>query len=151
MATFSQDPANSQGPVPDERAAEALWRLHKSGIRITEPRRRIAELLLAAPQHRSAEQITEALRRGGIRISKATVYNTLHLFAAHGLLRELAVDPRRSWFDSNTREHHHFHDVASGMLADVQPGAVQFSRLPDAPAGFEVEGIDVVIRLRPKA
>jgi Fur family iron response transcriptional regulator len=151
MAMHPEVPTSSQGPVSDERAADALWRLHKSGIRITEPRRRIAELLLGAPQHRSAEQITEALRRVGIRISKATVYNTLHLFAAQGLLRELAVDPRRSWFDSNTREHHHFHDVANGKLADVPQGAVQFSRLPEPPPGMEVEGVDVVIRLRPKA
>lgn len=132
-------------------ATDAVACLQAHGIRITEPRRRIAEILLGEPQHRSAEQVTEALRRGGVRISKATVYNTLNLFASHGLLRELAVDPRRSWFDSNTSEHHHFHDVVSGKLADVAPGEVQFARLPEPPPGMEVEGVDVVIRLRPKA
>jgi Fur family iron response transcriptional regulator len=155
MASLLADPGYAPtrtDPAPmAARSAEASTRLEACGIRLTEPRRRIAEILLGAPQHRSAEQITEALRRGGIRVSKATVYNTLNLFAAHGLLRELAVDPRRSWFDSNTAEHHHFHDVASGALADVAPGEVQFARLPEPPAGMEVEGVDVVIRLRPKA
>jgi Fur family transcriptional regulator, iron response regulator len=151
MAMYSDSPSGSRSTAEEERAAEVVWRLHKSGIRITEPRRRIAEMLLGFPQHRSAEQITDALRQGGIRVSRATVYNTLHLFAAQGLVRELAVDARRSWFDSNTRAHHHFHDVASGKLADVAPGQVQFSRLPETPEGMEVEGIDVVIRLRPKA
>ena len=151
MATIPGNPPGTRSAADEERAAEALWRLQKSGIRITGPRRRIAEMLLGHPQHRSAEQVTEALRAAGIRVSRATVYNTLHLFAAHGLLRELAVDARRSWFDSNTGAHHHFHDVASGRLADLAPGEVQFARLPAAPEGMEVEGIDVMIRLRPKA
>jgi Fur family iron response transcriptional regulator len=131
-------------------AFDAVAFLHAHGIRITEPRRRIAELLLGRPQHRSAEQVTEALRRDGVRISKATVYNTLNLFASHGLLRELAVDPRRSWFDSNTGSHYHFHDVTSGALSDVAVAEVQFARLPDPPPGMEVESVEVLIRVRPK-
>ena len=131
-------------------AFDAIACLQAHGIRVTEPRRRIAELLLGRPQHRSAEQVTESLRRGGNRISKATVYNTLNLFASRGLLRELAVDPRRSWYDSNTNGHYHFHDVASGELSDVAVPDVQFARLPPPPPGMEVESIEVVIRLRPK-
>lgn len=131
-------------------AFDAVAFLQAHGIRITAPRRRIAELLLGRPQHRSAEQVTEALRRDGIRISKATVYNTLNLFAAHGLLRELAVDARRSWFDSNTSRHFHFHDVASGTLSDVAVAEVQFARLPEPPPGMEVESVEVVIRVRRK-
>ncbi len=131
-------------------AFDAVSFLQAHGIRITEPRRRIAELLLGRPQHRSAEQVTDALRREGFRISKATVYNTLNLFASHGLLRELAVDPRRSWFDSNTSRHFHFHDVRRGVLSDVAVAEVQFARLPEPPPGMEVESVEVVIRVRPK-
>ncbi|MBS0389164.1 MAG: transcriptional repressor, partial [Proteobacteria bacterium] len=72
--------------------ADIPARLQARGIRATAQRLQIAELLLAAPQHLSAEQIAETLRSRGVEVSKATVYNTLNLFAAHGLIRQLAVD-----------------------------------------------------------
>jgi len=133
--------------------AEASWnlaaeRLGACGIRLTDPRLRIASILLSAPQHLSAEQITDALHRGGSPVSKATVYNTLNLFAARGLIRQLNVDGNCAWFDSNVSPHYHFHDEYSGALTDVAPCDVQFSHLPQPPSGMEVAGIDVVIRLR---
>ena len=124
-------------------------RLQECGIRATPPRLQIAELLLAAPQHLSAEQLTEALRQRGLAVAKATVYNTLNLFAAHGLVRQLVVDGVRSCFDSNVQAHYHFQDEATGALTDVALPEVQFSRLPAPPAGMEVAGLDLVIRLRP--
>ena len=121
------------------------------GIRPTAQRMRIATLLLSEPQHLSAEQILANLRSSGARVSKATVYNTLNLFASHGLIRQLSVDGARAWFDSNVDAHYHFHDVASGALIDVPVPDVEFSRLPPPPPGTEVDGIDLVIRLRRKA
>ena len=121
------------------------------GIRPTAQRMRIATLLLSEPQHLSAEQILANLRASGARVSKATVYNTLNLFASHGLIRQLSVDGARAWFDSNVDAHYHFHDVASGALIDVPVPDVEFSRLPPPPPGTEVAGIDLVIRLRKKA
>ncbi len=125
-------------------------RLSDCGIRPTAQRVRIATLLLSAPQHLSAEQILASLRAAGARVSKATVYNTLNLFAAHGLIRQLSVDGARAWFDSNVEPHYHFHDLQSGALIDVPVPAVAFSRLPAPPPGTEVAGIDLVIRLRKK-
>jgi len=125
-------------------------RLQACGIRVTAQRMQIAELLLGAPQHLSAEQITEALQGRGVEVSKATVYNTLNLFAARGLIRQLAVDDTRSWFDSNVQPHYHFHDEATGALTDVALPEVEFSRLPRIPEGMEVASLDLVIRLRPK-
>ena len=125
-------------------------RLSECGIRPTAQRVRIAGLLLSAPQHLSAEQILASLRSAGARVSKATVYNTLNLFAAHGLIRQLSVDGSRAWFDSNVEAHYHFHDLTSGALIDVPVPAVEFSRLPPAPPGTEVAGIDLVIRVRKK-
>ena len=121
------------------------------GIRPTAQRMRIAALLLAEPQHLSAEQILANLRSNGARVSKATVYNTLNLFASHGLIRQLSVDGARAWFDSNVDAHYHFHDLSNGALIDVPVPDVEFSRLPPPPPGTEVEGIDLVIRLRRKA
>ena len=123
-------------------------RMADCGIRPTAQRMRIASLLLAEPQHLSAEQILASLRQAGARVSKATVYNTLNLFASHGLIRQLSVDGARAWFDSNVDAHYHFHDVATGALIDVPVPEVEFSRLPPPPPGTEVEGIDLVIRLR---
>jgi len=130
-------------------AADVAARLQAHGIRATAPRLRIAELLLAAPQHLSAEQIAESLRAQGLAVSKATVYNTLNLFAGRGLIRQLIVDGTRSCFDSNVEAHYHFHDEATGALMDVALPEVQFSRLPSPPQGMEVAGLDLVIRLRP--
>jgi Fur family iron response transcriptional regulator len=137
----------------DTANAEAIWnraaaRLAACGIRVTDQRLQIASILLGEPQHLSAEQITQALRRDGARVSKATVYNTLNLFAAHGLIRQLTVDGSCAWFDSNVEPHYHFQDEKTGALSDVALREVQFSRLPPPPPGMEVAGIDLVIRLR---
>jgi Fur family iron response transcriptional regulator len=126
-------------------------RLSECGIRPTAQRVRIASLLLSRNQHLSAEQILASLREAGARVSKATVYNTLNLFADHGLIRQLSVDGTRAWFDSNVEAHYHFHDMTSGALIDVPVSAVEFSNMPPPPPGMEVAGIDLVIRLRRKS
>jgi Fur family iron response transcriptional regulator len=123
-------------------------RLIQAGVRPTAQRLRIASLLLARAQHLSAEQVLAGLRNQGMRVSKATIYNTLNLFAASGLIRQLSVGGDRSWFDSNTDAHYHFHDVESGALTDLGVKDVEFLRLPEPPPGMQVDGIDLVIRLR---
>jgi Fur family transcriptional regulator, iron response regulator len=125
-------------------------RLDACGIRPTAQRVRIAALLLSASQHLSAEQILAQLRSRGARVSKATVYNTLNLFAARGLIRQLSVDGSRAWFDSNVEPHYHFHDLSTGALTDIPVPAVTFAQFPPPPPGTEVAGIDLVIRLRRK-
>ena len=147
MALMDSNGALASDPI----SAGCEQRLTDCGIRPTAQRVRIASLLLAAPQHLSAEQILANLRESGARVSKATVYNTLNLFASHGLIRLLSVDGTRAWFDSNVDAHYHFHDTSSGALIDVPVLEVEFSRLPPAPPGTEVAGIDLVIRLRKKA
>ncbi len=143
---------DSNGALASDPAlARCEQRLTDCGIRPTAQRVRIASLLLRGPQHLSAEQILASLRSAGARVSKATVYNTLNLFASHGLIRLLSVDGTRAWFDSNVDAHYHFHDASSGALIDVPIPEVEFSRLPAAPPGTEVAGIDLVIRLRKKA
>ncbi len=134
----------------DAVAIRCEARLSECGIRPTGQRVRIASLLLCAPQHLSAEQILATLRSSGARVSKATVYNTLNLFAARGIIRQLSVDGSRAWFDSNVDAHYHFHDTSSGALIDVPVPEVEFSRLPSPPPGTEVAGIDLIIRLRRK-
>jgi Fur family iron response transcriptional regulator len=147
----SHPTGQNPGDHPAGRLAEDCYqRLSALGIRPTAQRVQIAELLLSAPQHLSAEQILASLRRAGARVSKATVYNTLNLFASNGLIRQLSVDGSRAWFDSNVVPHYHFHDEGTGALTDVAVPDVEFSRLPPPPPGMEVAGIDLVIRLRKK-
>lgn len=118
------------------------------GIYPTPQRVQIASLLLERPQHLSADDIIDRLRRERKAVSKATVYNTLNLFAEKGLVKEVMVDPARKFYDSTTHPHHHFYNVDSGELSDIPDEFVQFSGLPDMPAGTERESIEVLIRVR---
>ena len=122
--------------------------LRSHGITPTAQRVRVGQILFARRQHLTAEQVLTQLREDGARVSKATVYNTLNLFASKGLLRELNVDATRSSFDSNTAPHFHFHVEDTGELIDVAPGDIQFARMPELPPGTEAAGIEVVIRVR---
>jgi Fur family iron response transcriptional regulator len=128
--------------------AHLAERLKSKGVLPTAQRLRIASLLLASPQHLTAEQILSRLREGGMRVSKATVYNTLNLFAAKGVIRQLAVNGDRAWFDSNTEPHFHFQDVETGTLTDLAPQEVSFDKLPPPPPGMEYAGVELFIRLR---
>ena len=123
-------------------------RLTAHGIGATAQRLEIAALVLSEPQHVTAEIVLSRLGALGRRVSKATVYNTLNLFAARGLLRTLAIDPDVTWFDSNTDAHFHVQHVDSGQLVDLDPSTVQVVGLPALPPGTEVAGIEVVIRVR---
>jgi Fur family iron response transcriptional regulator len=126
-------------------------RLRSRGIQPTAQRVKVATLLLHVRQHLTAEQLLAALNARGARVSKATLYNTLNLFAARGLVRQLSVDGTRMWFDSNVEPHYHFQHVDSGNLSDISVQDIAFSRLPQPPEGMEVEGIELLIRLRRKS
>jgi Fur family iron response transcriptional regulator len=140
---------HAQSPLgADRKRIQSLLATH--GIQATAQRIRIAELLFSREQHLTADQVIQALGRDGTHVSKATVYNTLNLFATKGLLKPLQVDPDCGLFDSNIEPHHHFHVEDTGELIDVPPGAVQFSKLPAMPPGTESVAIEVVFRVRRK-
>ncbi|HZF14389.1 MAG TPA: Fur family transcriptional regulator [Steroidobacteraceae bacterium] len=131
-------------------AASVIARLRSFDIIPTAQRVEIGQLLFACPQHLSAEQVLERLAGAGLRVSKATVYNTLNLFAARGLVRQINVDPERTCFDSNTGAHSHFHNIDTGELIDVDLPDLELSRLPALPPGTEIAGVEVVIRVKRK-
>lgn len=127
----------------------AFGRLKASGLRPTRQRLALARLLLEkGPRHVTAEDLFHEARTGGIAISLATIYNTLHQFTSAGLLREVVVDMGQSYFDTNTSHHHHFFDEASGDLIDIPADEVEINRLPEAPDGAEIERVEVIVRLR---
>ena len=117
----------------------------------TPQRVEIARILLERPQHLSAEQILERLKAAESGVSKATVYNTLNLFSARGLIKEVMVDPVRKFYDSTTHPHHHFYNVDSGELSDIPDEQVNFAGLPDLPEGTERESVEVLIKVRDQA
>lgn len=123
-------------------------RLSRHGVVPTPQRIEIAEILLDRPQHLSADQILDALRLKGSRVSKATVYNTLHLFGEKGLVREVNADPTRTFFDSTTHPHHHFYNIDTGELSDIPDDQIRMLDLPSLPPGTEQESVEVLIRVR---
>ena len=135
-------------PFPSDREQiAALLRQH--GVSPTSQRVEIASILFAKPQHLSAEQVLTLVNSGEqARVSKATVYNTLGLFAHKGLIREVIVDPTKVFYDPTTVPHHHFYNVDTGTLTDIPADAVALGALPAPPAGTVAEGVDVIIRLR---
>jgi len=139
---------------PDKQTSlareQALEMLERHGIAPTEQRVEIARLLFARHQHLSAEQILARLSRDSARVSKATVYNTLNLFAETGLVREVVIDSTKRFYDSNPDPHHHLFHTDTGRLEDVAPARVQIGDLPGLPASMEVLGVDVVIRVGPR-
>lgn len=152
MARNRQDTATGLGANDASRdRALASELLEASGITPTAQRVEIARILLARPQHLSAEQLLALVNEGELAVSKATVYNTLGLFARKGLVREVIVDPSKVFYDSNMTPHHHFYDVESGELEDIDAGRIEIGALPEISDGFRIEGVDVVVRVRREA
>jgi Fur family iron response transcriptional regulator len=118
------------------------------GVLPTAQRVEVALVILARPQHLSADQIIAALRHNGSRVSKATVYNTLNLFCERGLLKTVEVDPTRHFYDSSVDAHHHFYNLDTGELTDIPLGAVTLNLNTELPPGTEPAGVEVVVRVR---
>jgi Fur family iron response transcriptional regulator len=111
----------------------------------------LAELLFAqGDRHLSAEELHEDAQVAGVPVSLATVYNALHQFTQAGLLRILAVEGARTYFDTNTSDHHHFFVEGENRVFDIEHGPVTVGNLPEPPDGMEIANVDVVVRLRAK-
>ena len=128
--------------------SQVLEQLRGAALRPTRQRLALAKLLFEnGPRHVTAEMLHGEAQDASIRVSLATVYNTLHQFTEAGLLREIIVDPTRSYFDTTTSEHGHFFNETTGMLNDIPSGELQLAQLPKAPDGMKIMGVDVVVRL----
>jgi Fur family iron response transcriptional regulator len=139
--------AQGDGGAPDSGAAAA--RLKAAGLRPTRQRIELARLLFReGDRHVTAESLAEEGSKAGIRVSLATVYNTLHQFQAAGLLRQVVVDASRSYFDTNVGDHQHFFLENEGLLIDIPGEHIQVAGVPQPPAGMRVERVDVVVRVK---
>ena len=124
--------------------------LREHGINPTHQRIEIAYALFSRQEHLSADQIMAVVNDRHSEVSKATVYNTLNLFKQHKLVREVIVDPSKVFYDPNTGPHHHFYNLQSGELIDIDASKVQIQGLPALPTGMVTEGVDVIVRIRPQ-
>jgi Fur family iron response transcriptional regulator len=122
--------------------------LRSHGIHPTSQRVIITRLLFMQGTHLSAEDVYRLVNVDDRRVSKATVYNTLGLLADKGVVREVIADPTRIFYDPNTMLHHHFFDVTTGELTDISAEQIHVSGLPPLPNGAQLEGVDVIVRLR---
>lgn len=120
-------------------------------LRPTRQRLALGGLLFSGKdRHVTAEQLHAEVVALGEHVSLATVYNTLHQFRRAGLLRELAIDRSKAYFDTNTSNHNHFLLEEPGELMDIPGDSIQVSGLPTPPEGMEISHIDVIVRLAKK-
>jgi Fur family transcriptional regulator, iron response regulator len=126
--------------------------LRDVGLRPTRQRMALGWMLFGkGDRHVTAEMLYEEAVKAKVPVSLATIYNTLHQFTDAGLLRQVAVDGSKSYFDTNISPHHHFFIETENDLVDIPQSEVVVGRTPTPPEGYDVVRIDVVVRLRPKA
>ena len=138
----------SQTPENSKALDLAVEILESGAVKPTRQRLAIARVLFARHQHLSADQVMTLANQNGAELSKATVYNTLKLFVEKRLIREVIVDPNKVFYDSNTGPHHHFYDIQTGEIIDIDAAEITVAGLPPLPEGKVAEGVDVVIRMR---
>jgi Fur family iron response transcriptional regulator len=126
-------------------------RLRHCGLRPTRQRIALADLLFAkGDRHLTVEELHEEAIEAGVPVSLATVYNTLHQFTEAGMIRVLAVESAKTYFDTNISDHHHFFVEGRNEVLDIPVSNLEIGNLPDAPEGMEIAHVDVIIRLREK-
>lgn len=125
--------------------------LKDAGLRPTRQRMELGELLFSkGDRHVTAEQLHEEALGEQMSVSLATVYNTLHQFTEAGLLRQVAINGSKTYFDTNTSNHSHFYHEQDGTLEDIASNEVAVANLPEAPEGMEIARVDIVVHLRKK-
>lgn len=137
---------NTHTKQPKQLSIDTL--LIESGITPTQQRLEIARFLFGKQQHVSADQILNSINQGQHPVSKATVYNTLGLFASKGLLREVIIDPNKVFYDTNTEKHHHFYNTDTCDLTDINSDDITISQLPNLPKGTDIQSVDVIIKVK---
>lgn len=144
--SFGDDRQDQAGSA--DTATEVSERLRQAGLRPTRQRLALGQLLFGSgDRHVTAETLHAEAIAAGEQVSLATVYNTLHQFKRAGLLRELAIDGARAYFDTNTSNHNHFFVEDAGELMDIAGNDIHVDGLPEPPEGMKISHIDVVVRL----
>tara|TARA_B000000460_G_scaffold206197_1_gene153300 strand:+ start:169 stop:603 length:435 start_codon:yes stop_codon:yes gene_type:complete len=123
-------------------------RLKSAGLRPTRQRLAISKILFGRKDtfHFTIENLKKIVeRKTKIKISLATLYNTVHAFKESGYLKEISLKSNKSFFDTNIKSHHHFYDQDTGNLIDINNKDLQVKKIPLAPSGKKIKTIDIVI------
>lgn len=123
-------------------------RLQAAGLRATPKRLAIGGLLFdGRDRHVTADDVAVMARKSGIRVSLATVYNTLNQFVAAGLMKRITLDTDRTYFDTNVSDHHHLFFEDNGILHDIPGDSIRVEGLPEIPAGSKISSVEVIVRM----
>lgn len=149
MAGFQTQDEVDVCEVIGETGVVHLLRDHN--LRPTRQRVALAELLFSkGHRHISAEALHEEAENRSIKVSLATIYNTLHQFTNAGLLRAVPVDGSKTYFDTNVDNHHHFFVEDDQKVIDIPSEKFALGMLPEPPEGMEITSVEVVVRVRRK-
>ncbi len=122
--------------------------LQSAGLRATPKRIAIGSLLFdGMDRHVTADDVAMLARKGGVRVSLATVYNTLNQFVAAGLMKRITLDTDRTYFDTNVTDHHHLFFEQNGVLHDIPGDTIKVEGLPPIPTGAKVRSVEVIVRM----
>ena len=131
-----------------EADAKALLKSHD--IKQTAQRLEIVKVLDENNGHFTPESVYQRLKASGAHVSKATVYNTLSLFLAHRVIRQVVVHQGKAFYCAKTTPHHHFFNIDTEQLADIELSSMDITGLPELPPGTELDRLDLVVRVRSK-
>lgn len=145
------NPTTRQGDIEPSRRACLTTILRMAGLRPTRQRLDLADGLIGRDRHVTAEDLFFEASAAGQELSLATVYNTLRQFQSSGLVHELAFEGMRSVFDTDTSRHHHFYLADEPRILDIPANGLAVTELPGIPDGYEIDRVEVVVRLRRKA
>src|SRR5690348_18266882 len=148
-------PSMQAGPSPTDLTGcpwhDVKSMLRQVGLRPTRQRMALGWILFGkGDRHLTAEMLYEEATRAKVPVSLATIYNTLHQFTEVGLLRQVAVDGSKAYFDTNVSDHHHFFVEGDNALVDIPNAEPIVGTMPTAPEGYEIARIDVVVRIKRK-
>ena len=133
------------------KLVEILNKLRSSGLRPTKQRVEIAKFLFDREKtiHFTVESLNKLLlKKTSTKFALATIYNTVHAFKAAGHLNEIEVRGKKTYFDTNVSNHHHFYDNDTSELIDINAKDVVIQKLPKAPNGKKIKNIEVFINVK---
>ena len=125
-------------------------RLRASGLRPTKQRLAICKILFDRKEtfHFTIEKLKKILEKDNKKkISLATLYNTVHALKKKGHLKEISLKGNKTFYDTNTENHHHFYDEDLSQLIDIKNENILINNLPSAPSGKKIKEIEIVIRV----
>ncbi len=130
---------------------EIINKLRTSGLRPTKQRILLAQNLFIRNKtfHFTVEKLEKEINKNGNeKVSLATIYNTVHAFMRAGHLSEVDVRGKKTYFDTNITNHHHFYDNETSELIDIDASEVVIQKIPRAPNGKKIKNVEVFINLK---